>query len=444
MKITFLGAAGHVTGSCSLVESGRSRVVVDCGLVQGDDEAAEKNAEPFPFSPAGIDAVVLTHGHLDHVGRLPYLVQQGFSGPVYAQAATVELAEVVLRDSARLASHQEKPLYDEAAVDATMKLMRPLRYLQEQQLEGLRLRFFEAGHILGSAHAWLEDGRRRVLFSGDIGQPNTPIIRDPTSDWPGPVDLVVIESTYGDRLHRSRQETLAEFERIVVRAVEQGGFVLIPAFAIGRTQEILYHFNHLVDRGRIPRIPVLLDSPMAERVTEIYRRHRELYDSETLAGLRQGDPPMRFPGLREVVSADESKAIKSMSPPAVIIAGSGMCSGGRIMHHLINFLPLRSTTVMIVGWQGYGTLGRRLVDGAERVKIYGQEVEVRARVETLGGFSAHGDREVLLAWARSWPEPEPVFWVNHGEPEAARALAAGLHQHGLRAHLAEEGKTASV
>lgn len=432
-NITFLGAAQRVTGSCSLVRLAGQRILVDCGLIQGGEDAEELNRAPLGVHPGEIDAVVLTHGHLDHVGRLPRLVEAGYQGPIYAHPATAQLAEVVWRDSARLSVKWDGgPLYDEAAVDRTVKLLAPVPYGSPRELGGVSLRFEDAGHILGSCHALLAGGGRRVLFSGDVGVKDTPIIRDPTLSWSAdePVDCVVLESTYGHRLHKGRAETLVEFEQVLSQVVRRRGVVLIPAFAIGRTQEFLFQLRRLEGEGKLPRLPVLLDSPMANRVTAIYRQHVQDYDRESRALLAAGERPMRFEGLREITSAEESKTIKSMAPPFIVIAGSGMCAGGRIMHHLKNWLPRESTTVMFVGWQGQGTLGRRLVDGAERVRIHGDEVEVRARLVTLGGFSAHADRDALVDWAGRVPG-QPRFLVNHGEPEAAQGLTEALGRAGL-------------
>ncbi len=442
MNITFFGAAGRVTGSSSLIDCGGKRILVDCGMVQGDVDANELNQEEFPLPVERLDAVVLTHGHLDHSGRLPRLVDAGYQGPVYAHGATGELAQIVWRDSARLSARWDGgPLYTDETIDRTMGLLQPMRYRKPIELgDGVSLELFDAGHILGSSHVLVRAGGKRLLMSGDIGSPNTPIIRDPTTDWPDEeLDAVVIESTYGDRLHKSRSETIEEFKQIVLRAVEHQGFVLIPAFAIGRTQELLFHFGNMVRNGKLPNIPVLLDSPMAERVTDVYRQHRECYDDETWKLIDSGSLPMRFEGLRELITADDSKSVQSMRPPAVVIAGSGMCTGGRILHHLKYFIERDSTTVVFVGWQGYGTLGRRMVDGEETIKIHGQKLEVKGHIETLNGFSAHADRDALLAWSRNI-KGKPTFLVNHGEPDAVAGLVETLEADGRQAFGVEEDR----
>lgn len=435
-----------VTGSCSLVCCGRTRMLVDCGLVQGEEDAPELNRASFPFRSAELDAVVLTHGHLDHTGRAPLLVAAGYRGPIFTHAASAGLAEIVWQDTARLSSKDGgQALFDEAQVERTARQLKPLGYDQDEKLGDLGFKLLDAGHILGSAHVLIEGGGKRLLLSGDVGATGTPIVRDPTTRWEAPFDAVLIESTYGDRCHRSRAETLKEFGDLILDACDRKGMVIIPAFAIGRTQELLFHFGRLVESGRLPRLPVLLDSPMAERVTGIYRAHRECYDQDTWALIESGELPMNFPGLRELVTAEQSKRVRTMSPPAIVIAGSGMCTGGRVLHHLKDFLDRESTTVIFVGYQGKGTLGRQLVDGAKRVRILGQEVAVKARIATLNGFSAHADQAGLLDWAKRIPGPPRQWLINHGEENAARGLQAVLERAGMSgAQVVEPGSVFEV
>ncbi len=440
--LTFFGAAGRVTGSCTLVEWAGRRVLVDCGMVQGESDAEELNRRPPQVEPGAVDALVLTHGHLDHAGRAPLLAPLGFAGPILGHPATLEIAELVWRDAVRLSSQKsDEPLYTDEEIGRARALMRPLGYGERAEIGDLAITLCDAGHILGSSHVLFEHQGRRLLFSGDVGVMNTPIIRDPTLAWDAPADAVVIESTYGDRRHRGREETLEEFAAIIEEAVRRRGMVLIPAFAIGRTQEMIFQLRALMESGRIPEIPVLLDSPMGERATDIYRRHGECYDPETREMIRDGRLPLTFPALRRITSADQSRAIRDQRPPAIVVAGAGMCTGGRILHHLRNFLARDSTTVVFVGFQGQGTLGRRLIDGEKKITIHGEPVEVHARIATLNGFSAHADQPALLEWARRIPGPPGKWLVNHGEPPAAEGLRQALQQAGLPgAEVAEEEK----
>ena len=431
MSISFHGATNMVTGSCSLVSCGAEKILIDCGFIQGGDQDEQRNHDPFDFSPTDLSAVVLTHGHLDHTGRLPMLVEAGFRGPIHTHSASAALAQIVWRDTVRLSARDEHPLYDESAIQKTIPLFVPQPYGEEFRIGEAKLRLCDAGHILGSAHVLIEHAGRRLVMSGDVGALDTPIIRDPTFSWDVSVDSVVIESTYGNRLHKGRAETIEEFREIIEQAISTKGVVLIPAFAIGRTQELLFYFNRLITQHQLPSIPVMLDSPMARQVTQVYRAHRECYDDETWGLIEHGESPLAFPGLREVNTWEESATLGQVNGPLVIIAGSGMCTGGRIVRHLITFLNRASTTVLFVGWQGTGTLGRRLVDGERLVKIQGQEVPVRARIATLNGFSAHADRDGLVHWAQCIHGQPHQWLINHGEPAASVGLASALTQAGL-------------
>ncbi len=436
--LTFLGAADSVTGSCTLVEYKNTRILIDYGTVQGQDPT-KVNRDLSHLSP--IHGIIMTHGHLDHTGEIPSLVQEGYTGPIFGQYATCEIARIIWQDSARLGGNCPLTHYDSSAVKEAEKKLLYLEYGVPFSVGDISLKFFDAGHILGSSHVQLEAGDRRILFSGDVGPVNTPIIRDPRTDWKDIFDTVVIESTYGDRMHRDRANTINQFGQLVKRVIAQNGVLLIPAFAIGRTQEILFHLNTLVESGTIAPIPVFVDSPMASDVTSIYRRYRQNYDEQTRELIASGDQPLQFKGLTITDSYSQSESISRMRPPFIVIAGSGMCNGGRIVRHLKTFLPLASTTVMIVGYQARGTLGRALVEKATKVTIDGEAVEVRATVETLGGFSAHADQAGLISWARAIPGGEKEWIVNHGEEKASHSLASEIERLGLgEAVVAREGR----
>lgn len=462
MQVEFHGAAGEVTGSCHLVVANGHRILLDCGMVQGDDEAEHRNAEPFDFDPRRIDALVLSHAHIDHIGRVPLLVKRGFNGPIYAQAATADLARIMLEDAANLAEadlarenlermrHGGKPLaplYTRQDVTDALRRVRPLQYGEEQQLfTGVHLRLHDAGHILGSAAIELtamEEGqKRRLVFSGDIGPKGTPILRDP--DMIPTADLVLMESTYGNRLHRSRADTIAELGSILLGAHASRGNVVIPAFAVGRTQELLYWFAQHYEEWNLGSFRIFLDSPMATRVVEVYERHEELFDAEARALWQTRPHPLKLPNLQCTNSVGESQSINQHEGGAIIIAGSGMCNGGRIRHHLKKNLGRRNAHIVFVGYQAEGTLGRLLVDGVPKVKLFGEWITVLAQRHTVGGLSAHADQAGLMEWYGAIAGRPPVYLV-HGEDTAREPLAEKLRvRYGAKAALARPGMVVKV
>jgi metallo-beta-lactamase family protein len=435
--LSFHGAAREVTGSCYHLELGDAALVIDCGTFQGDREADGKNREPFRFAPAAVTAMVMTHGHLDHVGRTPRLGLAGFTGDVIGHAATLEIAGIILDDSAKIANHAEgEPLYgadDVAAIRGRMRAI-PGGYGAPLVVGPFTVTVFDAGHILGSSSvrvAWKDGGRdRAVLFSGDLGVAGAPILRDPNTTWDpdrDAVDYVVTESTYGDRNHAARADVRTTLRTVVERALADGGKVLIPAFSIGRTQEILYELNAMIEAGALRGIPVVVDGPLGLSATAIYRKHPEIWDEAAAGLLARGDAPLAFDHLIEARDAEASKRAVDLRGPAIIIAGSGMLQGGRIRHYLRRHLDDPKTDVLLVGYQAERTLGRALQSGAQHVFLGGQQVAVRARITTISGLSAHADRDGLAAWFGALPRRgQTRVFVTHGEPEAAESYAALL------------------
>ncbi|MEO8459593.1 MAG: MBL fold metallo-hydrolase [Dokdonella sp.] len=444
MRITFNGAAGgEVTGSCHVLEACGKRILLDCGMVQGSREAEARNREPFAFDPATIDALVLSHAHIDHIGRVPLLVKRGFTGPIFAQAATCDLLPIMLLDAASLTERaadfanrdraadepEIQPLYTRDDVAAAQKLLHPLAYeVASEILPGVTLRLHDAGHILGSSILELranESAPKTLIFSGDIGMKGTPILRDPT---PAPAaDLILMESTYGDRNHKDRAATVAELGAIFEKARTDGGNVVIPAFAVGRSQELLYWFAEHFDDWNLAGWKIFLDSPMAAKVVGVYDRHEELFDSDAAKVWTGRIKPFALPNLHISESVDDSKAINAVPGGAIIIAGSGMANGGRVRHHLANNLANPKAHVLFVGYQAAGTLGRLLVNGLTHVKLFGADIPVRAQIHTVGGLSAHADQQGLIDWYAASPNRPPVALV-HGEDPARKALAAILHE----------------
>jgi metallo-beta-lactamase family protein len=446
MKITFLGAAREVTGSCYMIETRSARFLVDCGMLQGGREASERNRKPFGFDPRGIDFVLLTHAHIDHSGLLPKLVRDGFKGPIHTTAASTDLLGVMLPDSGHIqefeaerARRQQKtardgpvpePIYTVQDAEDCLRQVSSVAY--DSWLSphaGVRCRFRDAGHILGSAIIEIElteHGKTTtVVCSGDLGQPGRPILRDPTLIEHA--DVLLIESTYGDRAHKNLPATLNELVGVIEHTLRTGN-IIVPAFAVGRTQEIIYHLHQLSRQGRLQGLNIFVDSPMATAVTQITMQHLALFD-EAAQGLvkwfRQGS---ERPNLHFTASVDESIALNRIRAGAIIISASGMCDAGRIKHHLRHNLQRSECSVLIAGFQARGTLGRRLVDGAERVSIFGQEIPVRASIHTLGGFSAHADQSALLAWSAGFKQSPRQTFVVHGEESVALVFAQQLRE----------------
>ena len=460
--LTFYAAVTGVTGSMHLLETQSGRVLLDCGLYQGGREEEAHNEDPFPFSVQSIDAVVLSHAHLDHSGRLPLLVKDGFSGPIYMTSATLDLIEVLLKDAAslqlrdiewenkrrrRAGKTELAPLYTMEDVDKALSLCQGLDYNAQITITpDVDITLREAGHILGSSIVELttnESGRqRKLVFSGDLGNSQAALLRDPATI--AEADVVLMESTYGDREHRSMQETLEEFEEVITSASQNGGNILIPSFAVGRTQEIIFRLGELYQQGKLPQQLVCLDSPMAIAVTEIYHRYQNVYNREDKHAIEQQsagvNPDQKslhtfLPTLRYTVSTEESMAVNRIASGAIIIAGSGMCNGGRIRHHLKHNLWRSQSHVVFVGYQANGTPGRILVDGATHIRMAGEDIAVKAQIHTLGGFSAHASQAQLIDWFSHFNDPKPRLYLVHGEDNAKQTLKDALAKHHWRAEI---------
>jgi metallo-beta-lactamase family protein len=443
MKIKPIGAAGgEVTGSAYLIRTKQACILVDAGMFQGGRQSEAKNRLPQGAQPREIEAVLLTHGHLDHSGRLPLLIRHGFRGAVYATGATIDLAEIILKDCARIQSQDAQRRNRKAAKLGQVQFQKPV-----QVAEGITARWVEAGHMLGSGCIELtveEDGKKKVVvFSGDLGPTTLPLIRQ--FETFQHADVVFLESTYGDRQHRPYAQTVAEFERIVKQVVKSRGKILVPTFAIGRSQQMLYHLAIMFLRKDIPPFPVFLDSPMALEATKVYRKYPDLFDEELIAWQKKGLLPLNRSIFKPSVSANDSKAINDVPGPCVVLAGAGMCNAGRILHHLKFNLDKPTTHVMIVGFQGHGSLGRRLVEGQKVVSIFGERIPVQATVHTLNGFSGHADQGELLKWFSTLASAKPRVFLTHGEDQGRGALMKLIQQRfKLTAGLPRQGEVIEV
>jgi metallo-beta-lactamase family protein len=455
-SITFLGAAGTVTGSMHLLESDGRRVLLDCGLFQGLKELRLRNWRDFPFDPQRLDAVVLSHAHIDHSGAVPLLVRRGYRGPIYCTAATADLLGVLLPDSAHLQEEDAEranrrgyskhkpalPLYTTADADRALSQLEHAPYDRAfAAARDVTVTYRRAGHILGAATVAVATGGSRLVYSGDLGRFGRPILPDPE---PVPeADVLLVESTYGDRVHvRGTDEALAA---VVRQTAQQGGALLVPAFVVDRTQEVLWLLQRLEEQGRIPALPVYVDSPSATEVTEIYHRHIEDLDAQMRHDLSDGEDPLRTKRCTFCRTADESKRLNDLHGPIIIISASGMATGGRILHHLQHRLPDERTTVLLVGYQAAGTRGRSLQDGAKTVRMFGAEVPVRARVETIHGLSAHADQQEILRWLGGFRRPPHRTYLVHGETASAAGLAVAIRdRYRWTVHIAQDGERVEV
>lgn len=430
MKVSFHGAAREVTGSCYLLETDQTRVLIDCGMFQGGSYCEAKNHTDFAFDPSTLDAVFITHGHLDHTGRLPKLFQAGFKGKIHTTPPTSEIAKLVIRDAVHimqddLKRYSKPMLYGEKDVDIAIEHFAPVEYNHTTKLGDLSFRFRDAGHIFGSAFIEIgETGGAKMAFSGDLGNEHVPIIRE-TAQLSA-VDALVMESTYGNRIHEDESTRVQKLRDVIIRTTQRNGVLVIPAFAIERTQQLLFELNRLVEKGALPAVDVYLDSPMAIHVTEIMKQFPQYYDPEAKNLAKNGEDFFDFPGLHVCLTREDSQRINAARRPKIVIAGAGMMNGGRILHHLVRYLGDARSTVLIIGYQAEGTLGRRLYEHEKVVQVMNEEIQVKAEITSIGAYSAHADQNKLVRWVRDAAgTPEKIF-VTHGEEGAAVALATRL------------------
>lgn len=432
MKLVFWGAARTVTGANFLIETEKSKILVDCGMFQGSRFAEEQNYSDFPYDPKSIDAVLVTHAHVDHIGRIPKLYKHGFGGKIYATTPTIDLARVSLNDSAGLIKEEAQelgvePFFSEADVQALEPLFSGVKYGEELQItDDIKVKFRDAGHILGSAIIEVWADGKKLVFSGDLGNPPTPLLK-PT-EFIDEADYVVIESTYGNRIHEDFKERKDVLEDQIEYVGKSGGVLMIPVFALERTQELLFELNELVENKRIPQMPIFIDSPLAIAATEVYKKYENYFNKEAAYLIASGDELFKWPGLKFTKTVEESKAINDVLPPKVIVAGSGMSNGGRIRHHERRYLSDPNSCLLIIGYQVTGSLGRLLLDGAQEVKMFGEKIPVRARIKAIGGYSAHADQEKLIDWISRIKNVRKTFVVQ-GEEESATTLASIIQDH---------------
>jgi metallo-beta-lactamase family protein len=447
MRLTFCGAVGEVTGSNFLLESQGTKILIDCGLAQGSKFAEEENFQPFRYDPKEIKAVLVTHAHIDHVGRIPQLASLGFAGTIYSTPPTRDFAEILLLDSEHLlqnvaAELGHQPLYNTENIEEAMNQWQGKKYHEAFDVGPFHVEFFDAGHILGSAFIRVTAEGKAVVFSGDLGNTPAPIIRE-TEALPD-TNYVLIESTYGGRIHEHRDQREEELEAAIGTTVARGGVVVIPAFAMERTQDLLFHLDELVHQNRIPSVPIYMDSPLAIKLTVIYGKYKSYFDAAAVERIKKGDQLFNFPNLHTCLTSEESKAINNVPAPKIVIAGSGMSNGGRILHHERRYLPDPKNCILIVGYQAQNTLGRKIQEGARRVEIFGEEVTVRAEVQTIHAYSAHADQPRLVNWIAPHAGTISKAFIIHGEKDQGEALEGKLKEIGIAAEIPTLGETVEL
>ncbi|MEN9852298.1 MAG: hypothetical protein RI996_241 [Candidatus Parcubacteria bacterium] len=453
LTIHFALGARTVTGSNFLISSNNRKILVDCGLLQGEKMADEINAEDFPYNPGEVDALFVTHAHMDHVGRIPKLVRDGFKGPIYSTNATKDLAALMLDDALHLLTHeaereQTEPLYELADVKHTMAMWHGFEYhkpihIDKDTEEEIQVILRDAGHVLGSSMIEITYNGKKVVFTGDLGNSPAPILRD--TEVLSDIDYLIMESVYGDRNHESHAERDEKLRRIITESVERGGTLIIPAFSLERTQDLLFEINTMVEKKLIPRVPIYLDSPLAIKITEVYKKYEYLFNHDTQSIIKSGDDIFKFPGLIMTPETEESKAINYTQGPKIVMAGSGMMNGGRIIHHARNYLGDEKNTILLVGYQAIGTPGRFIDEGASQVSLFGVTVPIKAKVEKIFGYSAHKDSDHLAQMVENIASSVKHVYVVLGEPKASFFLAQKISDHyGVQVSVPEKGESVEL
>jgi len=423
MKLKFLGAAQTVTGSCFLLEKENTKILIDCGMFQGQD-LVDQNYDDFNFDPSQVDYVIVTHAHLDHTGRIPKLINEGFRGKILSTAPTKQIVPIILEDSYEIMKRElpSELLFEKEDIDKALQQWETVDYNEKIQLDNqIEVCFREAGHILGSAIVELWSSGKKMVFTGDLGNDPAPLLKAPSRIKEA--DYVIMESAYGDRTHEDLKKKRKKLEDVIEDTISDGGTLMIPAFAVERTQELLYELNSLVENNRIPKVPIFIDSPMAIKTLSVYRNNKQYFDEKANELMKQGDELFKFPGLIFTENVYQSKQINDIQPPKVIVAGSGMSTGGRILHHELRYLPDSNSCLLLICYQVEGTLGRKILEGAEEVEIFGEKVPVNAKVKEIGGYSNHADQTQLLDWLSNLQEKPECVFVSQGEPKSAEALS---------------------